>query len=130
MLTTLFANTLYIQVRKNRFRLRHIEGKQEREVSAQTPFTTTRLLLGQFQVAETLLKQAIRAIGSGSFFRVSPVVVIHPMEMVEGGLSEVEERALRELAKSAGARRVFVHIGAPLSDSEVLALSQDKQRSV
>ena len=129
MLTTLFANTLYVQVRKNHFRLRHIEGKQEREVSAQTPFTTTRLLLGQFQAAETLLKQAIRAIGSGSFFQVSPVVVIQPMEMVEGGLSEVEERALRELARSAGARRVFVHIGAALSDAEVLALSQNKQRT-
>ena len=129
MLTTLFANTLYIQVRKNRFRLRHIEGKQEREVSAQTPFTTTRLLLGQFQAAETLLKQAIRAIGSGGLFQVSPVVVIHPMEMVEGGLSEVEERALRELAKGAGARQVFVHIGAVLSDAEVLALSQNKQRT-
>ena len=129
MLTKLFANTLYVQVRKNRFRLRHIEGKQEREVSAQTPFTTTRLLVGQYQAAETLLKQAMRAIGSGGLFRVSPVVVIQPMELVEGGLSEVEERVYRELARGAGARQVFVHIGAPLSDAEVLTMSQNKQRS-
>jgi rod shape-determining protein MreB len=128
MLTKHFANTLYVQVRKNSFWLRHIEGNKEREVSAQTPFTTTRLLVGQYQAAEALLRKAIRDIGNGGLFQVSPIVVIHPMEMVEGGLSEVEERALRELAKGAGARQVFVHVGAPLSDPEVLAMSQNKQR--
>jgi actin-like ATPase involved in cell morphogenesis len=124
MLGRFLANTIYVQVRKNTFRLRHIEGKKEREVSAQKPFTTTRLLVGQFQEAETLLRKAIQEIGSGGLFQVSPVVVIHPIEMVEGGLSEVEERALRELALSSGARSVFVHVGAPLTDSEVVSVGR------
>jgi len=119
-----------VQVRKNTFRLRHIEGKKEREISAQKPFTTTRLLVGQFQEAESLLRKAIQEISNGSLFQVSPVIVIHPIEMVEGGLSEVEERALRELAMSSGARSVFVHIGAPLTDSEVASVGQKKQKAV
>lgn len=130
MLSKLLANTIYVQVRKNKFRLRHIEGKVEREITAQKPFSTTRLLLGQFQEAESLLRKALREIGSGSLFQVSPVIVIHPLEMVEGGLSEVEARAFRELALSSGARRAYVYVGAPLTDAEVVLLSQNKQNTI
>jgi actin-like ATPase involved in cell morphogenesis len=130
MLSRFLANTIYVQVRKNTFRLRHIEGKKEREISAQKPFTTTRLLVGEFQEAESLLRKGIQEIGNGGLFQVSPVVIIHPIEMVEGGLSEVEERVFRELALSSGARSVFVHIGAPLTDLEVVSVGQKKQKSV
>lgn len=130
MLGRFMANTIYVQVRKNAFRLRHIEGKKEREVSAQRPFTTARLLVGQFQDAALLLRKAIQEIGSGGLFRVSPAVVIHPVEMVEGGLSEVEERVLRELALGSGARSVVVHVGAPLTDAEVMSVDQKKKKAV
>lgn len=43
------------------------------------------------------------------------------MERCEGGLSQVEERVLHELAAGAGARKVVVWVGAELSDGEVLA---------
>ena len=126
MFSKFLSNTIYVQVRKNAFRLRHLESKEEREVSAPKPFTTTRLLIGQFQAAEALLKKAIREIGHGGLFQTSPIVIIHPMDMVEGGLSEVEERAFRELALSSGARRAYVYVGAPLTDSELVSLSQTK----
>jgi len=130
MLTKFLANTIYVQVRKNAFRLRHIEGKKQREITAQKPFTTTRLLVGQFQEAASLLRKVIQESGNGGLFQVSPVVVIHPVEMVEGGLSEVEERVFRELALSCGARCVFVYVGAPLTDPEVVSVSQKKQKAV
>ncbi len=34
---------------------------------------------------------------------------IYPMEMIEGGLSEVEVRVLREVVSGAGAKCVKVH---------------------
>ena len=39
--------------------------------------------------------------------------------MIEGRLSEVEERVLRELAMGAGASKVVVWVGHELSDAEV-----------
>lgn len=130
MLTKFLANTIYVQVRKNAFRLRHIEGKKEREIVARKPFTTTRLLVGQFQEAASLLRKAIREAGNGGLFQVSPVVVIHPVEMVEGGLSEIEERLFIELALSSGARSVYVYVGSPLTDLEVVSVSQQKHKAV
>ena len=42
------------------------------------------------------------------------------MEMIDGGLSQVEERAFIELATGAGARKVVLWIGHELSDQEVI----------
>ena len=41
--------------------------------------------------------------------------------MVEGGLSEIEERILKEVAIGAGATKVVVWVGAPLTDADVKA---------
>jgi len=124
MFRKMFANTLYIQVRKNAFRVRHVEGRKERELAARHPFTTTRLLVGQFREAAALLGEGVGAMGSRGLVR--PVVVLHPMDMVEGGLSEVEERVLVELAKSIGARKVLLHLGPVLTDPQVLSLIEGK----
>lgn len=54
-------------------------------------------------------------------------MIIHPLEMVEDGLSEVEERLYRELAVSTGARNVIIYVGSPLTDTEVVAVSENKK---
>lgn len=65
------------------------------------PFSTTRLLVGHFESAERTLKAAVARAGGRSSFLVSPNVLMHPLEMVEGGLSQIEERVLHELAIGA-----------------------------
>ena len=52
---------------------------------------------------------------SRGFFTPQPRLLFQPLEMIEGGLSEVEERVFLELGASAGARHVKVHIGPKLS---------------
>ena len=115
----LLSNTVYVRVRRNEFRVRNAESGAEKTLAAPVPFTTTRLLIGQFGAAEKALKAALKEILTGQLFAPSPNVVIHPLEMVEGGLSEIEDRALRELAIQAGASKVVVWVGHELSDSEV-----------
>ena len=121
MAAAFFESTVYVLVRKNHFRVRHIESNSEASFEAQPPFTTTRLLVGQFGVAESLLKRALKQVSKAGLLSVAPHVVIQPLEMVEGGLSEVEERVLREVAMGAGASKVVVWVGARLSDAEVKA---------
>lgn len=115
----MFSNTVYVRVGRNQFRVKHIESGADTTVVASTPFTTTRLLIGQFVAAEQALKSALKQVSAGRLFAVSPAVVMHPMEMVEGGLSEIEERTLQEVAIGAGAAKAVVWVGRELSDSEV-----------
>jgi hypothetical protein len=112
-------NPVYVRVSKNRLRLKNIDSGAEADVMSTPGFTTTRLLVGQFRGAQTALKEAMgKVIGKG-LFAGSPGVVIQPLEMTEGGLSEIEERVFRELAIGAGAAKVIVWLGHELSDSEV-----------
>jgi hypothetical protein len=117
----LFANTLYVKVFINSYELRHIESGKTVEVVSKPPFTTTRLLVGEFEQPATVLKKAIAQVYSGEnkLFLPSPIVIIQPMAMTEGGLSPVEERCLQELALSAGARKVSIRTIRLLSDSAV-----------
>ncbi len=123
-LRALFLSTLYVRVSRNQFHVRHLETKREVVVSARVPFSTRRLLIGNLSVAEETLDDAVEKLQKGRWYPPPPLVVIQPLEMIEDGLSEVEERVLREVAASAGARKVVVWVGHELSDAEVMRHSR------
>ena len=121
MLSDLFSFPIYVRVARNEFRLRNIRSNVEVSTSSKVPFTTRRLLIGQFSVAEETLKLALKEAAPAGLFAPSPHILIHPLEMTEDGLSQVEERVFREIAAAAGASKVRVWIGPELVNSEVIA---------
>ena len=102
-------NNAYVRVKRNEIRVRHLESNAEETFEAKPPFSTARLLIGEFMVAENLLKRALRQVSKRGVLAPAPQVVIQPLEMLDGGLSEVEERVLREVA--VGASKVVVCVG-------------------
>ncbi len=82
------------------------------------PFSHPRVLCSDFVMAEKLLQGAISSVIDKKLITLSPAVVIHPMEKLEGGLTMVEVRVFRELGLGAGARQVVIHLGdeIPISD--------------
>ena len=117
MLSIFKTPIYYVQIKKNSFHVRCVNTARSIELSATTPFSTKRLLIGQFTVAEELLKKAFSHFPKSL---VSPKVVMHPIEMIYETLSEVEERVLREVALSAGAREAKLWVGKELTDKELL----------
>jgi len=79
------------------------------------PFSHPRMLVSDFGNAERVLTHAIREVHQAQFIAPSPVVIMHPLDKLEGGLTDVECRVFRELAMGAGAREVHLHVGNPLS---------------
>lgn len=124
LISKMFANTLYVKVFINRYELRHIESGKAIDIPSEPPFTTDRLLVGEFDQASAVLKKGMVQVYSGvnKLFLPSPAVIIQPMAMAEGGLSQVEERCLQELAMVSGARKAIVYVGEPLRDQEILLL--------
>ena len=84
------------------------------------PFAHPRSLVSDFTVAEQLLKTVVRQMLGSRFFRPSPRMVMHPLGDPLGGFTQIEMRAIRELALGAGASVVVVWRGRALSDQEVL----------
>jgi rod shape-determining protein MreB len=92
------------------------------------PFSHPRALLSDFTIAEKILQHIFKILHQNKLLAASPLVVIHPIEKIEGGLTMIEHRALTELAMGAGARSVVVYQGPELSihnfDFEQLKASQ------
>jgi rod shape-determining protein MreB len=92
-------------------------GKDAKEFSSSTtiktvnPFSHPRQLIVDFDSAEQILRHAFIQITNGKILAPSPKVVIHPMEKLEGGLTQIEIRAFRELCLGAGAREAVVYVG-------------------
>lgn len=78
-------------------------------ITVLNPFDHKRSFVGNFAYAEKLLQHAVREVLSKSRFAISPRIVMHQLEKVEGGLTDIEERVLKELAMGSGAREVLVY---------------------
>lgn len=121
-----WSKTLYVQIRANAVLVRDLERKTERRVIAEKPFSTQRLLIGEFYEAEAALKQALATSWQERWSRAAPVMLMHALEKSEGGLSGVERRVLAELALGQGPRRVaLIRPGPVLDDATALGVARD-----
>ena len=112
--------TVYARIRPNQFLVRHVESGREVQARSGQPFSTQRLLVGEFVAAADCLSQAIKDLKVGVPYLSAPTVVMHPLEMTEGGLCAVERRVLLELAEGAGGKRGVIWEGRELVDNEIL----------
>jgi rod shape-determining protein MreB len=112
--------TIYVQVTKNAFSILHVQTNKQTVVQAASPFSTERLGVGHFNQAAEALAKGIAQVYTKSLFNPSPVMVMHQLYLAEGGLCEIEDRILRELALGAGAREVFVWSGEPLTKEQLV----------
>jgi rod shape-determining protein MreB len=91
------------------------------DVRIVNPFGHPRTMISDFTCAEYLLKVYVkRMAGRFRFFAPAPTMVIHLKDDPEGGFTQVERRAFRELGMGAGASRVTLYIGPDLSDEQLL----------
>ena len=68
-----------------------------------------------YSKSKKLLQYIIHSLSKQKFLLISPLIVIHPMEKLEGGLTQIEFRAFKELALGAGSREAVVYQGPELN---------------
>ena len=122
MVTGLIKATVYVQIHKNRFEMKQIEGGTSTVLDAFPPFSTQRMLVGEYSVAEHLFKKGIKELIGSVWIPPKFRIVMHPHDFTEGGLCQVEERVLQQLASSMQPRTIKIHIGETLADNEVATL--------
>lgn len=89
--------------------------------SVVNPFKHPRTLVADFTVAQAVLKGFMKKLFAGRWFAPAPLLVLHPRVAPEGGFTQIEIAALRELGVGAGAYKVVVWQGRDLADEELLA---------
>ncbi|WP_248465842.1 YjaA family stress response protein [Pectobacterium versatile] len=120
---------LYIQIRKNKMVVRDPETSQALSDSSQV-FSNSRLLVADFFRAEKVLQNLADKFIKRSWFKFGQdVLIIHALEMNEGGLSQVEERILQEIAVAVSprARLIVIESSQALVDAELIELARKKR---
>jgi rod shape-determining protein MreB and related proteins len=93
----------------------------EPDVRVVNPFAHPRTPLSDFTAAEMLIKSFIRKLLRGKLSLFAPTMVLHLAVELEGGITQIESRALKELGASAGAKWCCGWIGPDLSDEQVMS---------
>lgn len=128
MLKKYFDNNLYVKIYKNKIVVKNLSNNLPAQMfTPDVSFSTNRLLIGTFAPAVQCLKHAIRSVASNSWLKVRPALLVQPMEMNEGGLSEVEDKLLRQCAFNAGGRKVVLWNGAELSNDKAIEKINNSQ---
>ncbi|MCL6326946.1 YjaA family stress response protein [Pectobacterium polaris] len=127
--------SLYIRIYRDTLIVRNVDTKQEVTEQSDAPFTTTRLLLGQMIPAMKLLARLTRKVASKRLIDLfaSHKVIIHAMEMNEGGHSQVEFASYIELAKSISPQGKHIYVcskNVPLTDQEVTQIFSGDMPSI
>ncbi len=92
-------------------------------ISVRNGFRHPRTLLADITYADRALRYLVKQALPKSWFVTSPIIIMHPQALLEGGLTPVETRAFAELGASVGAGRVYVWVGADLTREELIALN-------
>jgi actin-like ATPase involved in cell morphogenesis len=78
------------------------------------PFSHERIIVADFEAAQALLRYPIMQ-AMGRRVMIKPRVILHPLRPIAAALTDVEVRALLELALSVSASWAAVYVGAELS---------------
>lgn len=109
-------DSIYVQVFRSKFIVRNVDSGESTEIARDQSYASLRMLIADFTMAQHQLKEAVKSVRRGLR---APAILIHPMELIEGGVTQVEYRTFVELGLGAGASKSSVYIGAPLSNDGI-----------
>ncbi|SKA52434.1 rod shape-determining protein [Enterovibrio nigricans] len=95
-------------------KFRHVD-----EVTISNPFSHPRSLVSDYKAFQPLLRYAISQVVKMGILKPRIQVILHPMEKVEGGVTELEKKALCDMAYNAGVKSAFVYWGEALEETHL-----------
>nr|WP_302176051.1 hypothetical protein [uncultured Hydrogenophaga sp.] len=116
------ADAIYVQVFADRFVAFNSDSGVRAEAQRDPASVSPRMLIADFAVAQEQIKALVNTVRRGLR---APHLLMHPMERIEGGITQVEHRVFVELGLGAGASRVRVHSGEVLAGDAIRQAIQD-----
>ena len=114
-----FPKAIWVQMCRDRMQILNHQGQIEHTTLPTQKYDHPRSIIANFEAAESTLTQLIK-MKKLPWYDPSPILLLQVKEEFEGGITFVENRALRELGYNAGARNVLIfdHQGNWLNSEE------------
>lgn len=100
---------IYIKLFKNGVEIINLKTGEAISRKATEPFSSQRLIIADFNKANELIRSVLNdLLPKKNIFPWQTKILIQQVEAVEGGLSHIEKRALRDLGEMAGGTPVIL----------------------
>ncbi len=100
---------IYIKISKNKVEVTDLETGKTVSQSAENDFSSIRNVVSNFNNANQTIGSVLKEMNiNTSFWRPRTKILIQQLEVTEGGLSDIEKRALRDLGEMAGGNQVYI----------------------
>lgn len=108
---------IYIKIYINKVEIIRLDIEESTIAIPTEPFSSNRLCISNFEVAEFTIRNAINElVKQRKFLGHSFRILIHQLDKIEGGLCSIEKRALRDIGEQVGGNYVVIYEGEkPLS---------------
>ena len=96
---------VYIKIHANKIEITNLKTDHTVSRSSLKDFSSTRLLVAEFNIAETLIGDILKEMGiKNKTFKI----IIQQIDSFEKELFETEKRILRDLAEQAGGAEIYL----------------------
>ena len=113
---------LYVKLMKNRIEVKHIQSGKVITKTAEKPFSNDRLIIANYENAETLLKSIIHELFIKKTFDRPNYILLQPVDKDIVEITPVESRIYVDFAAFSGASKVKIYpTQESLTDEEVLS---------
>jgi len=109
MMSIFKSTPVYVKIYDNQIEATNLITGQTISLNATAKFSSSRIVIANFNNAEILLRSVLQELGLIKKI-LSPrlKVLMQIMENIEGELSDLETRGLRDLAEQAGAADIYI----------------------
>jgi hypothetical protein len=111
------SDQLYIKVSSNYVEIIDVDKNKKVNGKSIEPFSSERLLIAEFSVAEDFMNDLINKLKRNNR---SNAILFHPIDFVEGRISEVETRIFLEISARLKGRKVKIWVGQELTNKRVI----------
>jgi hypothetical protein len=118
-----YQKIVYVQIYENRFECLFLPKGNKRTINSEKPFSSSKLLIADFDLADKVLSKAIatnRWWFPLRYLLRESIIIMHQRENADQ-LCPTEIKILEELAYGSGAsyKAGYVWVGAELSDEDI-----------
>jgi len=97
-----------------------VKTNEEVSFKVTKPFSNKRMLVADFEVFESQLRDAIDEIQKQGFIKRSSQMIFQPLEESLIEYSPVEKRAFRDCCEHAGAVEVYLYFGRDKLSNQII----------
>jgi hypothetical protein len=96
---------VYIKIYANKVEITNLKTDHTVSRSSLKDFSSDRLLVAEFNIAESLIRDILKEMGIGN---KNLKIIIQQIDSFEKELFETEKRILRDLAEQAGGTEIYL----------------------